>query len=62
MEDNTAKKVYNLLPNGKCPYCGAQIRVTDAESTVYKTRLLKVVRNGRPLIKCPDCRKMIIVD
>jgi len=60
--DNTAKDIYYLLPNGKCPHCGAQIRVIDSESTVYKTRLLKMVRNGRTLIKCPDCRRMIIVD
>lgn len=60
--DNTAKDIYHLLPNGRCPNCSAQIRVIDSESTVYKTRLVKMVRNGRPLIKCPDCRKMVIVD
>ena len=59
---NTAEELFHLLPNGRCPNCKAQIRVQDSESTVYKTRLLKVVRTGRPLIKCPDCRKMIIVD
>ena len=60
--DNTAKKIAYLLPNGKCSNCGAQIRLSDSESTIYKTRLLKMVRNGRPLIKCPDCRRMVIAD
>ena len=60
--DNTAKEINSILPNGKCPHCGAKIRVIDNESTVYKTRLVKIVRNGRTLIKCPDCRRMIIVD
>ena len=57
--DNTAKEIY-LLPNGKCSNFGAQIRVSDTESVLYKTRLLKMVKNGRPLIKCPDCRRMVI--
>lgn len=59
---NTAEEIIYLLPNGRCPYCKAQIRVKDFDSTVYKTRLLKVVRNGRQLIKCPDCRRMLIVN
>ena len=59
--DNTAKEIY-LLQNGKCSNCGTQIRVIDPESVLYKTRLVKIVRNGRTLIKCPDCRRMIIVD
>jgi len=58
--DNTAKEIY-LLQNGKCPHCRAQLRVVNTEGAVYKTRLLKVVRNGRSLIKCPDCRKFVIV-
>ncbi len=58
--DNTAKEIY-LLPNGRCPYCRAQLRVINPESTVYKTRLLKIIKNGRSLIKCPDCRSFVIV-
>jgi len=62
MADNTAKEIYYLLPNGKCPICRKQIRVIDSEITLYKIRLLKIVKHSKPIIKCPDCKNMIIVD
>lgn len=62
MMDNTAKEIYYLLQNGKCPNCKTQIRVIDPEYTLYKIRLLKIVKNNKAMIKCPDCKNMVIVD
>lgn len=62
MADNTANEIYYLLPNGKCSNCKTQIRVINPEYTLYKIRLLKIVKNNKPVIKCPDCKNMILVD
>ncbi len=62
MADNTAKEIYYLLPNGKYPNCKKQIRVIDSEFTLYKIRFLKIVKNNKPMINCPNCKNMIIVD
>lgn len=62
MRDNsTAEQIYYLHPDGKCPVCKTQIRVIDPEYKIYKTRLLKILKSNRQIIKCPDCKNMIII-
>ncbi len=60
MIDNTAKEIYSLLPNGKCPNCKKQIKVVDRDDTLYKIRLLKINRHNKPMVKCPSCREMVL--
>ena len=61
--DNTAKEIYHLLPNGKCPICKAQVRVIASEYTLYKTRLVMMFKkHNKPMIKCPNCKTMVNAD
>lgn len=60
MIDNTAQDIYSLLPNGKCPNCKAQIRVIDPEYTLYKIRLLKIDRHNKQIVKCSNCKNMVL--
>jgi len=60
MIDNTAQEIYSLLPNGKCPNCKTKIRVIDPEYTLYKIRLLKIDHDNTQMVKCSNCKKMVL--
>jgi len=48
-----------LLPNGKCPRCGCQIRTELPEGIIYKIRFLKIFRSGLKQVKCPECKSVL---
>lgn len=61
INNSVAEKIHYLRPDGKCPVCGTQIRVIESECKIYKTRLLKIIPK-KQMIKCPDCKNMIVID
>jgi len=59
--ENTAMKIANLLPNGKCSNCKTQVKISEPEYTVYKTRLVKQSKSTGTCVKCPNCGQMLMM-
>lgn len=54
--------IYKILANGRCSNCKIQISKIYSDYTIYKTRLLKLLKTNKMLqIKCPHCKNMLTV-
>ena len=58
--DNTAKKICNLLPNGKCSNCKTKVKQDRAGYTaITKATILEISKTERYIV-CHNCGYLIV--
>jgi hypothetical protein len=61
MRNTMSDEAYEVFPDGRCSCCKTQISIMKSEYSLYKTRIIKIFKNGKAFVKCPQCRNMVLV-